>query len=316
MQKRGFMVLLAVVCLVFPGFAAEKGVAQLTKCKGDVKVVKGTATTPGRIFMTLEAGDKLQVAAGSEVVLFFFGDNHKEQIQGAASFAVTATGASVPANKKVVTQTPGALKVAGGSVQGLNSDQFGGSVKRDVGGAGNGLSAAIGRKSLTVTPELRWTAVEGATNYVVEVQKDFGEPALVTQTVQTTSLKLIQPLERGRTYIWKVEAQGADGSKVADEYSTDLEIMTDAKVNALKAARKEFDGAIKASPDDASSYIAMAARYVEEGLPAEAIEVFTQLANKNPKNPYPHERLAALYSSMGNHKDAKMHEDKATELSK
>src|SRR5207245_1679416 len=98
-------------------------------------------------------GDKVSVGPGAQLTLFFFGDNHREQIQGEASFTVTASGSQAPAGKKTVTQTPAALKVAGGTVQGLNSDQYGGSVKR--GGDEQKLSTISERKSLSATPNFR-----------------------------------------------------------------------------------------------------------------------------------------------------------------
>jgi len=308
MLKKVLMVLLAVSCLALPGYA-DKGVAQVTGVKGEV--TKNNA--PLKIFSNVEAGDKLHVAAGAQVTLFFLADQHKEIIQGDSSFAVTATGSSAPANKKVVQQASAGLKVKGGSVASLNSDQYGGSVKR--GGAEQVLSAISARHSLSNTPELRWTSVEGAANYVVSVQKDFGDTPFITENVTGTSVKLSKPLDRGKVYIWKVEARTADGKELGEDIA-DVEVLSDAKVNAIKAARSDFESAKKKSPDDASSYIAMAARYMEEGLPSEAIAVFQELATKNPSNPYPHERLSVLYKSMGMDKESKEQEAKAAELSK
>jgi len=309
MIKRVLLVLLAVCCLVLPSFA-DKGVALVTSVKGDV--TKGGQ--PVKIFANISDGDKLHVAAGASVTLMFMGDQHKETITGDSTFAVAATGSSAPANKKTVEQPKAGLKVKGGSVAMIGSDQYGGSVKRSAGGENSGPMAVSSRHSLSPTPELRWTSVEGAANYTVSVQKDFGDTPFITENVTGTSVKLTQALDRGKTYIWKVEAKTADGKEIGEDIA-DVEVLSDAKVSSLKTARAEFDSA-KAKSDDASAYISMAAKYLEERLPNEAIGVFQELATKNPTNPYPHERLTALYKSLGMDKEAKEQEAKATELGK
>jgi hypothetical protein len=308
MIKRVLLVMLAVCCLVLPGFA-DKGVALVTSVKGDV--TKGG--TPVKIFANIGDGEKLHVAAGASITLMFLGDQHKETIQGDSTFAVAAAGSSAPANKKTVEQPKAGLKVKGGSVAMIGSDQYGGSVKRG-GGEHEGPSAVSARHSLSPTPELRWTSVEGAASYTVSVQKDFGDTPFITENVTGTSVKLTQALDRGKTYIWKVEAKTADGKEIGEDIA-DVEVLSDAKVSSLKAARAEFDS-VKAKSDDASSYISMAAKYLEEGLPSEAIGVFQELSAKNPTNPYPHERLSALYKSLGMDKEAKEQEAKAAELNK
>jgi len=310
MIKRVLLVLLAVCCLVLPGFA-DKGVALVTSVKGDVT----KAGQPVKIFANIGDGDKLHVAAGASVTLMFLGDQHKETIQGDSTFAVAAAGSTAPANKKTVEQPKAGLKVKGGSVAMIGSDQYGGSVKRSAGGENSGPMAISSRHSLSPTPELRWTSVEGAANYTVSVQKDFGDTPFITENVTGTSVKLTQALDRGKTYIWKVEAKTADGKEIGEDIA-DVEVLSDAKVSSLKTARSEFDSAKAKSPDDASAYISMAAKYLEEGLPGEAIGVFQELSSKNPTNPYPHERLSALYKSLGMDKEAKEQEAKAAELSK
>jgi hypothetical protein len=309
MIKKILMVMVAVCCLVLPGFA-DSHVAMVSAVKGDV--TKGGQ--PVKIMMSIDAGDKLHVGAGAQITLMFFGDQHKETISGDTTFAVDAKGTNAPANKKVVAEASGGLKAKGGSVAMLNSDQYGGVAKRSAGGE-TGLVATSPRHSLTSTPELRWTSVEGAANYVVSVQKDFGDAPIISETVTGTSVKLSQSLDRGKPYIWKVEAKTADGKELGEDIS-DIEVLSDRDATALKAARVDFESARKKTPDDVSPYLALAAKYMDAGLPNEAIGVFQELAAKNPTNAYPHERMQALYKSMGMEKEAKEQEAKAAELNK
>jgi len=307
MIKRVLLVLLAVGCLVLPGFA-DKGVALVTAVKGDVT----RGGSPVKIFNNIADGDKLHVAAGASVTMMF-ADQHKETIQGDATFSVAAGGSTAPANKKTVEQPQAGLKVKGGSVAMIGSDQYGGSVKR--GGDSPTIPAAISPKhSLSQTPELRFTSVVRAANYTVSVMKDVGETPFFTKDVPGTSLKLGQALDRGKTYIWKVEAKNADGTAIGEEIS-DVTALSEADVKALKSARAEFDSS-KSKSNDPSAYISMASKYLEEGLPNEAVEVFQELAAKNPSSSYPHERLASLYSALGMEKEAKGEEAKAEALNK
>ena len=129
------------------------------------------------------------------------------------------------------------------------------------------------------------------------------------------SWKVKQPLARGTSYIWKVEARGEGGDALSEGVSN-IEVLPEAKSNALNAARAEFDAAKKKSPDDASAYVLMSARYAQEGLTWEAIGVLEELAQKQAASPYPHERLASLYHSLGLEAAAHEHEKKAQQLSK
>jgi len=307
MIKRVLLVLLAVGCLVLPGFA-EKGVALVTAVKGEV--TKGGS--PVKIFNNIADGDKLHVAAGASVTMMF-NDQHKETIQGDATFSVAAAGSTAPANKKTVEQPSAGLKVKGGSVAMIGSDQYGGSVKRAAKEEA-GPQVVSAPHSLSTTPELRWTPVEGAANYTVSIMKDYGETPIVTKDVTGTSFRLSQALNRGQTYVWTVEAKSGDGNALGSGMG-DIQVLSDADVKALKSARAEFDSA-KAKSNDPSSYISMASKYMEDGLTNEAIEVFQELAAKNPSSSYPHERLSSLYAALGMEKESKAEETKAEALNK
>src|ERR1700733_5886032 len=76
-----------------------------------------------------------------------------------------------------------------------------------AGGDNTGPKAVSPHNSLSQTPELRWTFVEGAARYTVSIQKDFGEAPFFTKDVTGTSLTVSKALDRGKTYIWKVEAR-------------------------------------------------------------------------------------------------------------
>jgi len=309
MIKKILAVVAAVCCLAFPSYA-DSGVALVTAVKGDVSS-GGQAV---KVFGKVAAGDKVHVGAGAQVTLMFMSDQHKETINGDTTFAVTASGTNAPANKKVAQAAANGLMVKGGSIANINSDQYGGVAKRSAGGEST-ITLTGPQISLNQNPELRWTSVEGAANYVVSIQNDPGDAPFVSQTVAGTSVKLNKSLDRGKTYYLKVEAKTADGKDLGEDVGT-MEVMSDSQAKALKQAREAFEGAKKKNPDDMSAYISMAARYIDEKLPNEAADIFQQMAARNPSSAYPHERLFALYKSMGMEKEAKEQEARAAELNK
>ncbi|MHB2015739.1 MAG: tetratricopeptide repeat protein [Candidatus Xenobia bacterium] len=274
--------------LAVPG-QCDSGVAQITGVKGGVKDAGHAAT----MLSSVKAGDAVDVPAGGEVTLFFFKDKHREKIAGPATFKVLADGTNAPAAKKTVTAASGALRVAGGSIAGLNSDQYGGSVKR--GGDMEAVRFQMGHRTASLEPTLRWNSVSGASAYVVAVRDDVTAQPLFTKTVKDTSVSLDKQLQPGKTYYCSVTAQDEDQTTVGETRDT-LEVLPEAKIKELDAAKKQFD-ANRGS--DRSSYLELAAAYSAEGLPWDAINVLQQLATAVPKSPYPHERMAALYRGLG-----------------
>jgi len=232
MTKKIAMILVAVCCIVLPGYA-DKGVALVTAVKGDV--TRGGQAV--KIFTNLAAGDKVHAGAGAQITLMFLGDQHKETVTGDTTFAVAAAGTNAPANKKTVEVASGGLKVKGGTVAMLNSDQYGGVAKR--GGGNKSLVLTTPHYSLSTSPQLTWTPVDGAATYVVSVEKSLGDEPFITQTVSGTSVKLNQTLDREKIYYYKVEARNADGQAVVDDVA-DIEVISNAKASALKTAEADF----------------------------------------------------------------------------
>jgi len=275
---------------------ADPGVAQVTGVKGTVQV-GGQAC---KIFARLQSGDTVDVASGAQITLFFYGDNHREQIAGPAKFSVKPSGADLPAAKKVVTQAPGALKVAGGSVAGLNSDQYGGSVKRSGGGEDE-LHFTTGHNA-SRTPCLHWTELNGATAYRVDVQTGPAATPMISEVVKDTSFVVKQPLEAGKTYYCTVTALDEDQTQVGRTVGT-LDVVPEGTLARITTQRQQFDSAVKTS-DDPALYLTMAAAYTEAGLTWDAIDILKQLAGRVPQSGFPHERLAAIYGALGMQKEA------------
>jgi hypothetical protein len=284
---------------------ADPGVAQVTGVKGTVQV-GGQAC---KIFARLQSGDTVDVSSGAQITLFFYGDNHREQIAGPAKFSVKPSGADLPAAKKVVTQAPGALKVAGGSVAGLNSDQYGGSVKR--GGGDEELHFTTGH-SASRTPRLHWTELNGATAYRVDVQTGPAAPPVISEVVKDTSFLVKQPLDAGKTYYCTVTALDEDQAQVGRSVGT-LDVAPEATLARLATQRQQFDNAVQGTEDPAL-YLTMAAAYTEAGLTWDAIDILKQLAARVPQSGFPHERLAAMYSGLGMQKEAALETKQAETL--
>jgi anti-sigma factor RsiW len=133
----------------------------------------------------------------------------------------------------------------------------------------------LGNVLLTDRPIFRWSPMEGATGYVVEVYDEKFVP--VTSSPQLTNLTWTTTLRRGKVYSWQVKAT-KDGQEVTSPRppapQAKFRVLDQAKVNELAKARRDLR----------SSHLTLGLLYAEAGLLREAEQEFRLLQKANPNS--------------------------------
>jgi hypothetical protein len=124
-------------------------------------------------------------------------------------------------------------------------------------------------------PTFRWSKMEGATGYVVEVYDD--QFKLVSSSPQVTDLRwtATQALPRGRVYSWQVKAI-KDGQETTSPRppapQAKFRVLDQARVNELARAKRAYG----------SSHLTLGLLYAEAGLLREAEAELRLLRRANP----------------------------------
>ncbi|HEY0764671.1 MAG TPA: hypothetical protein VGD61_20005 [Pyrinomonadaceae bacterium] len=132
-----------------------------------------------------------------------------------------------------------------------------------------------GNVLLSDRPSFRWTRMEGATGYVVEVYDD--QFKLVSSSPQITSLTwtATQALPRGQVYSWQVKAI-KDGQETTSPRppapQAKFRVLDQTKANELARAKRAYG----------SSHLALGLLYAEAGLLKEAEAELRLLRRANP----------------------------------
>ena len=133
----------------------------------------------------------------------------------------------------------------------------------------------VGHVLLNDRPTFRWSALEGANGYVVEVYDDsFGLVATSPQ-LTTRSWAAPQTLPRGKVYSWQVKAV-----KDGEEIKSPRPPAPQAKFRVLDRAKAdEIARAKRAHP---SSHLTLGLLYAQAGLLKEAEQELRLLQRANP----------------------------------
>ena len=126
-------------------------------------------------------------------------------------------------------------------------------------------------------PRFRWSNLEGATSYVVEVYDE--QFKLVTSSPQLTerSWTSAQSLPRGVVYSWQVKAI-KDGEEITSPRppapQAKFRVLDQAKANELANAKRAYG----------TSHLTLGLLYANAGLLREAEQEFRLLRNANPES--------------------------------
>jgi anti-sigma factor RsiW len=133
----------------------------------------------------------------------------------------------------------------------------------------------LGNVLLSNRPTFRWSAMEGATGYVVEVYDEKFMP--VTASPPLTELTWTTTLPRGKVYSWQVKAM-KDSQEVTSPRppapQAKFRVLDQAKANELAKARR----------DHPSSHLTLGLLYADAGLLREAEQEFRQVQKANPNS--------------------------------
>ena len=133
----------------------------------------------------------------------------------------------------------------------------------------------LGNVLLTNRPTFRWSALEGATGYIVEVYDEKFTP--VTSSPELTDLTWTTTLARGHVYSWQVKAL-KDGQEITSPRppapQAKFRVLDQAKANEIANARRTHP----------SSHLALGLLYAEAGLLREAEQEFRLLQRANPNS--------------------------------
>jgi hypothetical protein len=135
------------------------------------------------------------------------------------------------------------------------------------------VAEPLGTVLLTDHPTFRWSAMPGATGYVVEVYDE--KFNLVTSSPQLNTVNWTTTLPRGKVYSWQVKAS-KDGETVTSPRppapQANFRIVDQAKATELANARRAYG----------SSHLTLGLLYADAGLLREAEQEFRLLQKANP----------------------------------
>jgi hypothetical protein len=134
----------------------------------------------------------------------------------------------------------------------------------------------VGKVLMSHQPSFRWSPMEGATGYVVEVYDS--KFNLVAASPQLIDHRWAAPaLARGQVYSWQVKAV-KDGQELTSPLppapQAKFRILDQAKASELAKAKRAY----------ASSHLALGLLYAEAGLMHEAEREFRLLQKANPSS--------------------------------
>jgi hypothetical protein len=120
-------------------------------------------------------------------------------------------------------------------------------------------------------PTFKWSKVDLAESYRLVVTDKNGNPVFEGATDRTT-LKLGQPLERGRVYFWRVGARFSKNDSWANSRAAGLRLISAEDMAAIRAVERRMPG----------SHLALAAVYESVGLYADAADEYRAVRRANP----------------------------------
>jgi hypothetical protein len=133
----------------------------------------------------------------------------------------------------------------------------------------------LGKVLMSDHPTFRWSPMEGATVYVVEVYDSKFNLVATSPQLTNQSWELVQSLARGQVYSWQVKAI-KDGQEFKSPRppapQAKFRILDQAKANELAKARRAY----------VSSHLTLGLLYAEAGLLKEAEQELRLLQKANP----------------------------------
>jgi len=154
-------------------------------------------------------------------------------------------------------------------------------------GARFSVITPVGKVMLSDRPTFRWSPLEGATGYIVEVYDDKLNQITISSQVADTSWTAPQSLKRGGIYSWQVTASKGGEEIISPHPPAPLakfRILDQTLANEILQARRAYT----------SSHLTLALIYTKAGLIDEAEQEFRALQSANPNSTIPRRLLANI----------------------
>ena len=237
--------------------AAQDGpAAVVVKVTGTVQIQSGDgAPAPATVGTRLAVGDQVIPGSGAEATVL--------SRAGQKQVLTEATTIAAPDNVDrgdMATRTLGVLAQAATSNARSVPNRQG--MIRPIPGEPTPLTPRNGIRTLNTRPTLTWAAVEGATEYTVQIRRT-GQAPMRFQSSDTV-FALPQDLEAGQTYYWTVAA----GRRAAREDSV---VIASNDERELVHASMEAITQLGFDPQDDGQLLALIV-YVDMGMHYEALE--------------------------------------------
>jgi hypothetical protein len=157
----------------------------------------------------------------------------------------------------------------------------------DARDAGFSVIDPVGIVTLSDRPTFRWSSLDSATSYMVEVFDEKLNPIISGPQLTATTWTPPRSLKRGRIYSWQVTAF-KNGDEVISPRppapAANFRILDEALANEVVQARRDF----------ASSHLTLALVYTKAGLLDEAEQEVRALQKANPNSTLPNRLMASL----------------------
>jgi len=301
---------------------SESDAAMITDVVGGGQFLKSgqKAWKAASIMQVLSGGDKIKTGKNSKITLVFFGDNHKEALQGDSLAQVSEAGCKLEKGKNtslVITGAPktSSLKVTPARMPGRMS-KMNVVFMKSFGNTPNTLELKSPSVTASVTPEFRWNTVRDVDGYSFALSGDTGE--IIWQKVLTAN-RLLYPssapqLEWGKSYFWNIKAMKEN--KILCYGSGSFQIIPKADLAEVENAEKTLYGIIKENPEDVTPYVLLGNIYLQKALYEKAAKIFEKISVMRPNDLKCHESLADLYHILGNTEKEIQEVQKINKLSK
>ncbi|MEO5989853.1 MAG: tetratricopeptide repeat protein [Candidatus Eisenbacteria bacterium] len=293
-----------------PDVALADPVAIIASLKGKVTVqsARGAEPATATFGRALEAGDRVQLAAGAAATILFNDGNVAEL--GERS---TLTIGGAPKGGKGGGKLPGDVfaQVAKLSTGGSRKSGLVVMAPMRSGGTVAGPEPIAPRQTdvLSDRPTFEWRAVEGAERYRIALSGDDGE--MWNREVTSTTLAYpadVAAIAPDHELLWEVQAFGARGA--LGRASAGFRVPAKTDLDAVRAVLER----IRAGGDTPATHYLAGSYLHARGYQQDALAEFKALARSTPTSPAPHEALGDVYRALGLMEQAAAAYDRALDL--
>ena len=267
--------LLLTACLLAP-IAAAAPIAMITDIKGKVTLVEGSRSRPATVLAYIEADNRLQLEAGSQVVLTYFAKAIEVTLAGPGEASVAVDGARVSKGARATQRSLEAGRVdTARKFEPMAREKLALATvhMRSSPKPAPRPTSPVDTVIITTRPSLDWVELSSATGYRVVVRDASG--TVLDQQVAKPPLVFTpeRALRAGTAYEWRVEAKLASGAIVS----------ADAKFSVADAARaKAVEHSRPGAEASFSERLLFAARLESEGMREAAKPLWQALARERP----------------------------------